>query len=232
MWDKFLEIASRVTDPISVAALSLVFCAFLFWLARRSKHPLVARMFFVAVAAVAMVGLAPLLATTYLATHGVYHIRIQVLGLDGQPSSDAVITSSIGGEMKKANRTWELDISPQTIPNDREFTIQASVPNDFVAGSANVVLEKGYFQKALVQLKPLSPVMVRGIVLDRHGEPIMGATVAIEGYPELTTTGTMGNFEIPGHKASRQLVTVSAQKGHLYGKKTAPAGDGFEIIVE
>lgn len=232
MWDKFLEIASRVTDPISLAALSLVFCAFLFWLARRSRNPRVARMFYLAVIVIAFVGLAPLLATTYLATRGVYHIRIQVLGLDGQPSSDAIVTSSIGGEIKKASGTWELDISPQTVPNDRELTVKASVPNDFVAGSANVALKRGYFQKTLVQLKALPAVIVRGNVQDRRGKPVEGATVAIEGFPELATTGKMGNFEIPAHKAMGQLVTVIAQKGHLYGKKTTPAGDGFEIIVE
>jgi len=232
MWDKFLEIASRVTNPISVAALSLVFCSFLFWLARKSRKPFVARMFFGAIVLTGLIGLAPLLSTTYLATLGVFHLRIQVLGLDGQPTSDAIVTSSLGGEIKKANGTWECDISPQTLPTDRELTVQASIPQDFVSGSATTTLTKGYFQKLLVQLKALPAVPVRGNVRDKRGRPIEGATVAVDGYSDLATTGKMGSFEISGHKAAGQLMTVSAQKGRLYGKKTVPAGDAFEITVE
>jgi len=232
MWDKFLEIASRVSNPISLAALSAVFCCFLFWLARTSRNPHVTRMFVLVSILTAVIGLAPVLAITYLAARGVYHIRVQVIGLDGQLISDATVDSSVGGEIKKANASWELEISPQMLPQDRELTVRAWVQQDFVAGTTTIRLTKGYFENLLVQLKPLPSISVRGNVRDIRGKPVDGATVAVDGYSDLATTGKMGNFEIPAHKAAGQLVTVTAQKGQLYGRKTAPAGDGLEITVE
>src|SRR6266850_1216465 len=89
MWEKGLEIASRITHPVSLAAISVIISAYLFRLALNSKRRRAERMLYVGLGVVTLVGLAPLLAKTYLESQSLYRIRVQVLGLDGQPVSEA-----------------------------------------------------------------------------------------------------------------------------------------------
>lgn len=235
MWEKALEVASRLTHPISFAAFSLVVSAIVFRLVLKSKIRGAKQMLYAAlvvITVITLLGLAPLLAITYLQSRGVYHVRILVVGLDRQPVSDAKITSSIGGEIKKANGTWELDIAPQTLPANRIVTVSASVENDFLAKSAEMNLGKDYFPTIKLALEPLPPVMVRGVVLDERRRPAAGASVAIEGYPDETAkTYDMGSFAIRSHAAKGQMVTVTALKNDLSDRKSGPADGSFELVL-
>jgi hypothetical protein len=138
-------------------------------------------------------------------------------------------------EYSLLQRTTEREILPLArdsgFPADRTVVLEASVKDAFLVGSTKIVLADDYFPTATIQLEPLPPVVVRGIVIDGHGRPVSDATVAIEGYPELARTNEMGSFQIPSHYANRQMVTVIAQKGDNIAKKSSPAGDGFELVL-
>ncbi len=88
-----------------------------------------------------------------------------VLGLDKQPVHDAEVTS-MGGEIKKADRSWELDVPPQTRPADGKISLFASDKNAFLAGSSTLVLGDDYYPTITIQLSPLPEVVFRGIVTD------------------------------------------------------------------
>jgi len=140
MWGKALEIASRMTLPIPVVAFALVFAAFVFWLALRSKKRGIFWMFLAVSIVIVVLGLAPLAASTYLRARAVYRVSIEVLGPDKQPVTNAEVKSLPAGQLKKADGTWELDIPPQIRPADRTVALSASVENAFMAGSTTIVL--------------------------------------------------------------------------------------------
>lgn len=232
MWTKALEIASHLSLPTPVVAFALVFAAFTFWLALRSRrNTALFWLFLIASAAIVTLGLAPLVASTYLQAQGVYRVSIQVVGTDDQQVSTAELSSLPAAQIKSTDGTWELDVPPQIRPADRTFVLSASVKEAFLAGSTKVVLADDYFPTATIQLEPLPSVLVRGSVIDGHGRPVSDASVAIEGYREITKTNSMGNFEIQSHYASGQEVSVMAEKNGMTAKKTGPAGDGFELVL-
>lgn len=203
MWGKALEIASRITLPVPLIAFALVFAAFAFWLALRSRRRDTYWMFLGVSLAIVVLGLAPLAASTFLSARGVYRVSIKVLGPDKQSVANAEVWSLPPGQIKKAAGTWELDIPPQIRPADRTIALSASIEDAFLAGSTTIVLAEDYYPNAIIQLAPLPPVVVRGIVLDEHARPISGVQVAIEGYSEITNTNEMGNFQIASHHAAR-----------------------------
>ena len=63
MWGKALEIASRMTLPIPVVSFALVFAAFVFRLALRSKTRGTSKMFLAVSLVIVVLGLAPLAAS-------------------------------------------------------------------------------------------------------------------------------------------------------------------------
>jgi hypothetical protein len=232
MWTKALEIASRLNLPIPVVGFAIVFAAFSFWLVLRSrKNKGLFGFFLVVCLAIVSLGLAPLAASSYLQSHGVYRVSIEVLGPDKQRVSSAEISSLPAGQIKKVEGTWELDVAPQVRPIDHTFILSASVRDAFLAGSTKLVLADDYFPVATIQLEPLSSALVRGSVIDGHGNPVRNANVAIEGYSEIVKTNQMGNFEIPSHHAAGQEVSVIAEKNGVTAKLSGPAGDGFELVL-
>ena len=230
MWEEALRIASRLTLPIPVVAVALVFAAFAFWLALRSKKRGIARLLLAVLLTIAVLGLAPLAASTYLQSRHTYRVRIIVLGPDKQPVHDAEVTS-MGGEIKKADGSWELEVPPQTRPADGKLSLFASVKNAFLAGSSTIVLANDYYPTATIQLAPLPEVMLRGIVKDEVGRSVAGAHVSISGYQDIATTNAMGNFELPAHAADGQMVSVHAEKGDLVADQTVPAGLTAELVL-
>lgn len=230
MWTKALEIASHLNTPTPIVALAVVFAAFVFCLALRSKNrPGLFWLFLVASCAIAVLGLAPLLASTYLQSRGVYRVGVEVIGPDKQRISNARVSSLPAAQINKADGTWEIVVPPQVRPANRTFTVSAILQDAFLAGSTNVVLADDYFPTATIQLARLPSAIVRGVVLNERGRPVDGASVAIEGYPEIATTNQMGNFEITSHYAQGQQVTLRASKDGLSATKTGPAGDSFEL---
>ena len=221
MWEKALEIVSHITHPVAVAAVALVLAAYAFSIAIKKRQPRVA---WFLVAVILLLGLAPLLSSTYLQSRGLYIVRVFVLGPDKQPVEDALVTSSNGGEPKKVAGDWEFDIPPQARPADGKLTLFASVKNDFLAGRSTLVLDKDYFPTVEIQLDRDTSAMVRGIVVDEHRRSVAGAHVSIPGYSEVAVTDEMGNFVLAAHAADGQIVQVRAQKDQFVGSMSVPVG--------
>ena len=227
MWEKALEIASHITHPATVAAFALVFAAFALAAALKARRP---RLAMILAVTIVVLGLAPLAASTFLQSRGVYRIRVVVLAPDKQPVHNAEL-STVGGEIKKADGSWELEIPPQTRPADGKLSLFASVKDAFLAGSSTLVLADDYYPTATIQLAPLPPVIFRGIVKDELGKSVAGAHVSISGYQEIATTNEMGNFELPAHAAEGQMVSVHAEKGNLVADLSVPAGATAELVL-
>jgi hypothetical protein len=229
MWEKALESASHITHPGTVAVFAAVLAAYLFSIAIKKRN---SRITWFLAAAILVLGLAPLLSSTYLQSRGVYIVRVFILGTNKQPVDDASVTSSTGGEPKKIQGGWEFDIPPQSRPADGKVKFFASVKNAFLAGNSTLVLDKDYFPAVEIQLEQDTSAMVRGDVIDDHGRSVVGARVSIPGYPDVAVTDGMGNFVLPAHAADGQIVQVRAQKDRLVGTLSVPAGKSVELVVK
>ncbi len=141
------------------------------------------------------------------------------------------LSSSAGGELKQASGNWEFDLSPQARPSSGQVTFYASVKDAYLAGQSSLQLKDDYFPTVTIQLMPLPPVMIRGTVVDKYGKPVPGAHVAVSDYPDIATTGEMGDFSLPAHHADGQLVSVHAEKGNRAAEKLVVAGKDAQIVL-
>jgi hypothetical protein len=219
MWEKALEIASHITHPGTVAVFAALLAAYLFSIAIKKRQ---SRITWLLAAVVLILGLAPLLSSTYLQSRGLYIVRVFVLGVDKQPVDEARVTSSNGGEAKKIQGGWEFDIPPQSRPADGKLKLFASEKNAFLAGTSTLVLDKDYFPAVEIKLVRDTSAVVRGAVIDDHGRSVAGARVSIPGYPDVAVTDEMGTFVLPAHAADGQMVQVRAQKSQLVGTMSVP----------
>jgi hypothetical protein len=221
MQEQALKIASHITHPVTIAAFALVFAASAFALALRAKRPRIA---WVLAAGIIVLGLAPLGASTFLQSRGVYRVRVVVLGPGRSPVDDAHVISSNGGEPKKVEGGWEFDIPPQSRPADGKLKLFASVNSAFLAGSSTVVLDKDYYPVVEIQLGQDTSAIIRGDVIDEHGRPVADVRVWIPGYADIAISDTVGTFVLPAHAADGQIVRLRAQKDQLTADISAPAG--------
>lgn len=220
-WDKALEFASHITHPVTVALFAAVLAAYLFSIAIKKKQ---SRVTWLLTVVVLILGLGPLLSSTYLQSRGLYRVRVVVLGTDKLPDNDAQVTSSNGGEPKKIEGGWEFDIPPQSRPADGRVKLFATVKSAFLRGNSTVVLNKDYFPAVEIQLDRDTSASIRGNVIDGHRRSVAGAHVSIPGYPDIVVTDKMGNFVLPAHAADGQIVQVRAEKDQLMAAISAPAG--------
>jgi multidrug efflux pump subunit AcrA (membrane-fusion protein) len=228
MWEKALELASRITHPYTVAVFVAVLVAIELWALRRARKPRIA---WLLAAALLVLGIAPLVASTFLASRGVYHIRVVVLGTDGQPVNQAAVSSSAGGELKQASGNWEFDLAPQAKPSSGQITFYASVKDAYLAGNSSLALKEDYFPTVTIQLLPLPSVTIRGTVVDENGKSIAGARVAVSGYSDIAATDEMGNFSLPAHHAEGQLISIRAEKGDRVAELSVIAGKDAELVL-
>ncbi|MFZ0865733.1 MAG: hypothetical protein WA424_05575 [Candidatus Sulfotelmatobacter sp.] len=229
MQEQALKIASHITHPMTIAAFALVFAAPAFALAIRAKKPRIACAL---ATGIIILGLAPLTASTFLQSRGVYRVRVVLVGPDRMVVDDAEVTSSNGGEPKKVEGGWEFDIPPQTRPADGELKVFASEKSAFLSGSSVVVLDREYFPTVEIRLNRDTSATVRGDVIDERGRSVADAHVSISGYPDAAVTDEMGNFVLPAHAADGQMVQVRAQKGQLLGSMSVPAGRPVQLVVK
>jgi hypothetical protein len=226
--EKALEIASRLTHPYSIAAFGLVFAAIGFWLALKSKKP---RLAWLLGGGLLLLALAPLIASTYLATRGIYRIRLTVLGLNQVPDSRSEITSDAGGEISKSESGWEINITPQTAPPDRRVMLYASVKVAYLIGNTEMKLDQDYYPHATIVLHPMPTADVRGIVIDKEGHSVEGARVSVVGYPETVLTDAGGTFVLSAHASEGEPVTLRAEKGKLVAQRVAIGGRTAELTL-
>ena len=228
--ERALELASHVNHPVTAAVFAATLAAIALITLRKGK-PWTAHILAVGII---ILGCAPLVVSGYLQSRGVYRVRVIVLGPDKSPvEGDVSLSSSVGGEPKKVEGGWEFDIPPQTRPADGKAFLFASVNAAFLKGSSEVTLARDYYPTTILQLAADTSAVVRGVVMDARRKPVVGATVAIEGYPDMAVTDRMGNFYLPAHAADGQIVQLRAQKGQLSGRMSAPAGRfPIELIVK
>lgn len=234
MLEKALEIASRITHPIPAAAFAAVLAVVVLISARRKGKPSTPEAVWIILAiGIIVLGIAPLAASTYLQTQGIYRVRLVVLDPDGLPASNADVTSSVGGEPTAAKGRWEFIIPPKTRPADGSVTFIASVRSAFLTGSSTLILAEDYFPTRTIQLTADTSAVVRGVVLDARGMSVADADVSIPGYSDAAVTDKMGNFSLPAHVADGQIVQVRAQKGRLVGSMSVPAGSiPVQIVIK
>jgi Carboxypeptidase regulatory-like domain len=233
MFTKALELAAQITHPVTAAifaaVLALIALLALTKGGGRKKPPQIA---WLLAAIIFLLGLSPLLASTYLDSSGIYRVRIEVFNPGKEPVNDAEITSSAGGELKKTDAGWEFTIPREEKPANGEVTFRAALKDAYLAGNSTLKLEKDYFPQLTIQLAPLPSVDIRGVVQDENGRPIEGARVWVLGYDDIATTGPTGSFTLPTHAADRQQITLVAQKGDKTYRSTAIAGDkAAEVIL-
>jgi hypothetical protein len=225
---KALEAAGGITHPISAAVFAVVFACFAFTFALKHKKTRIA---WLLAAGLLILGLAPLASSTFLASRGLYRIRLTVLDPDGQPVPQAIVTSSAGGEIEKSANGWEISLPPQSVPTNRKLTLFASINDAYLAGSSDLLLASNYYLGATIKLQPLPPVEVRGVVLDEKNHSVSGADVSIQGNHEIASTDAMGNFTLPAHASKGEMVTLRAQKGELVAQAMAVAGQSAELTL-
>jgi hypothetical protein len=230
MWLNWaLNWASKINGPFQLAAFVTALLVFGFLPALKSKKPRFAlSLFAVVLLAIALAGLA---SSTYLKSIGLYHIRIIVLGTDGQPKSQTKPTASAGGEMKQANGNWEFDMPPQNKPSDGKVTFYAQVEDAYLSGTSTLELKDDYYPTVTIQLAPKPPATIRGTVVDESGRSVAGARVSVVGYSDIATTDEMGNFSLPSHHADGQSVSLRAEKDGRVANEYAIAGREAQLVL-
>lgn len=230
MWgEKALEMAAHITGPYQLAAFVCVILVLAIRPVLKSRNQRLAMVLLAAV--LGATGIFSLGASTYLKGRGIYHVRVVVLGIDGQPANRADLSSSAGGELKQANGNWEFDLPPQAKPSSDQIAFYASVKDAYLAGHSVLALEEDYFPTVTIQLLPLPPVAIRGTVVDEYGKSVQGAHVSVSGFADIATTDEMGNFSLPSHHAEGQLVSVRAEKGSRRAERLVPAGDDVQLVL-
>jgi hypothetical protein len=228
MHEQALKLASRVPHPEMIAAFAVLFAVVGFVLLARAKQTLVG-----CVLAVGFLvfGLVPWFAARSLHSQAVYHIQVVLLRPDQTAVDIAQVKCSNGGELKMVAGGWELDVPQQARPVDGKLIFSAVVMDEFLKGSSTLVLADDYYPTATVQLVADTSAMVRGVVVTEDLTAVVGATVSIEGYPDVAVTDRLGNFALPGHAGKGQTVEIRARKGQVRGHLSAPAGTTVEVIL-
>jgi hypothetical protein len=226
--ERVFEVASRITDPISASAFAVAFLGIALFAIVKSKNKPIT---WLIVSGLIVVGITPLITSTLITSRGVYRIRVIVLGSDNQPLHDAEISASVGGEKKRTDNGWEIDIPPQAKPADGKITIYAKAPNAFLAGAATLTLERDYYPSVEVRLTKPAPVTVQGEVLDREQKAVAGADVSLPDCSQSTKTDAHGLFTLESCVSQGQMVKIRVEKGRLTASVTVPAGDTAEIVL-
>lgn len=225
-----LELAAHITHPVTAAvfAAALAFVAFLAIAKGRRNPPTI--VWILAVAFI-LLGLSPLLASTYLESRGIYRVRIVVLDTTKQPIHDAEVTSSVGGELKRTELGWEYTIPREERPSDGKVTFRANRKDDFLAGTSILKLENLYFPEVIIQLASLPSGTVRGMVEDPNGNPVADVHVWVLGSKGDVISDRNGSFSLPANAADGQQVTVLAQKDGRTAQAIIFAGKPAQIVL-
>ncbi len=162
----------------------------------------------------------------------IYRMRVTVLGPQGQPVDDAEVRSSVGGEKKRVDGGWELDVPAGILPADRKVTVYAD--KDFSHGSREVVLDKDFQPVVTVEFKTDSSAQVSGTVEDKAGHPVVGALVWVGSHDaEAVTTGAGGGFTLAAHAAQNETVRLHVKKdGMAPLAQDQPAGGTVTLQLE
>jgi hypothetical protein len=227
MKEDILRLVSQIPHTEIVALVSLVLAVVLFILARRAEKVVIGS---ISATALIFLGLAPLVLAKYVKSQDTYHVKLVVVRPD-QSLADIAQVKSDNGEPQMVPGGWELDIPRGKRPADGKVTFSATVKDEFLSGNSTLLLSQDFYPTATVQLTAVTSAVFRGVVVDEDLRAVAGASVSIEGHPGMAVTDRLGKFTIPAHAGNGQMVEVSAKKGQLSGRISAPAGKVAEIIM-
>jgi hypothetical protein len=164
---------------------------------------------------------------------GLYRVRVTVLGAQGELIEEAVVRTSVGGEMKKVEGGWELDIPVGILPADHRLIIYAENPSSRAQKRQELTLSTDFQPTVEIKLLEDRNTMVHGRVLDEAGNPLSEARVSIIGHEaEAVLTGPSSEFILKAHAATGQMVRLRAEKkGFLPMEQDHPAGSGLATVV-
>ena len=157
---------------------------------------------------------------------GIYRIHVIVTDSENQLVEDAEVTSSLGGEHKKANPGWQIDVPQAAVPKDNKMIIWAAKNGGIFKGSTEYTLGDDYNPRIIVKLNHDVSARIKGQVNDEDGNHLSGATVYVEGYfAEKAVTSRDGLFDLPAHAAPFEHVHLFVEKaGYKSWNDIIPAG--------
>ena len=228
LFSKALNLALQVKDPNSAAVFALVIACVGFWVALKNRDKrTVLILGLVFGIGIIVLGVLPLLAKTYMSTHGIYEIRIVVLGPDQIPVDHAEVICSLGGEEKIIGAGGECDVPPRNRPADGMFTAYASEKSAFLTGQGQLHLEDDYNPVLTIHLQADSSATVGGEVKGTSGNVLRGAWVSVVGHgSERVQTGSGGEFVLHAHAAIGEMIKLHVEaQGYQTYEGLQQAGD-------
>lgn len=229
----FLEAASHVASDYALAAYSIAALLAIVLLGSKTLSgggggPSRGA-FIVSLLVVAAVGISPVAGRTYLDRFSsTATIRITVIRENGAIVDAADVTSNVGGEVKRVNGGWEIDVPADSLPPSSDVIIRAEDKGTFSRGNAMVnTAGRRRLVAVTVTLAHDRSAHVRGIVVDARGTGVKGARVGVVGYDtETITTGDGGGFDLAAHAAPEERVLLHAQKEkYISVNENYPAGN-------
>jgi hypothetical protein len=224
------SVVSRITNPFSLTAFALAVVLAVVGAVLKSKgNKVPTAVWFLIPLLVAMpIGAAVYQQAITSKERAIYRVRITVYDPQDIPVQDAKVASSFGGEPKKVDAGWELNIPAASVPKGEKLRITATKENAFLKGQTELTL--GDERNPTVNLKLIhdATATVRGFVVDDGSNRyIAGARVSAVGYgAEAVITTEDGGFALPAHKAVNQQVLLHVEaKGYKAASQWYPAGD-------
>lgn len=138
-------------------------------------------------------------------------VRITVLGPNKMPVDNSEIRSSVGGESKKVDGGWELEVAESKLPNDRRITIYAKQEQNRLKGQHEITL-RSRINIDSIQLERETSVSVRGNVYNENKAPVEGAIVSIVGVAGSTKTDSQGFFMLSTDNDEGEEVRLKVTK--------------------
>jgi uncharacterized membrane protein len=227
MLQSALELASKITNPVTLVAFVVAFLGVALFAVVKMKNKPIA---YVLAAGLILIALTPIVAHAWLSSRGIYQVSVLVEDANHQLVQDAQI-SGPRGEKKQTASGWEVDIPPQEKSEDGNVTIYATSKDGFQAGSSTIKLDKDYFPNVEITLADLPAVMIHGQVLDQHSKGVAGADVMLPDCSVSTKSDEHGLFEIKSCLAKGKMLAVRAEKGKLSGSLMVPAGDTVQLVL-
>jgi hypothetical protein len=163
-----------------------------------------------------------------------YRVRITIIDTQQNLVNDAVIRSSLDGELKKMVMGWELAIPASNKPTNGNLTIYASDQGGVRRGQSSVQLGKDQNPSVSIQLHGDTLARVFGRVIDdENREAISGAQVSVVGYGgEFVLSGTKGEFNLNTHATDGQMIRLRIEKeGYFPKEQLHPAGSVHATII-
>ena len=228
MPEQILKLANHTPHPPQIAIFAVLFAAVLVAVSLRARRPIPGSI----VAAIIIVfGFVPLYVCHLLQSHGVYHVQVELRRPDGSPVYYAQLKSSVPGPLQIFEGGWRLDVTSQNRPVDGRIDFSAAAKDEFLKGNSTVTLGNDYYPTVAIPLTPDTSARIRGVVVDGNMVAVEGASVSVNGYPEVAVSDKKGNFVLPAHAGNGQLVELRAQKNGTWGHLNAPAGKVVEVIL-